>query len=73
MMKKDPFRLYGYSILPLISNFIWDFRKLPFPSHLGKYFNEIGKLSAKIHGIGKIKAIFRLGMTPIYKALKIAK
>ena len=46
-----------------ISEFIWDFGKLPFPSHLGKYFNEIGKISAKIHEIGKIKAIFGFGMT----------
>ena len=36
-----------------------------FPSHLRKYFIKIGKLSAKIHEIGKIKAIFGLGMTPI--------
>ena len=48
------------------SDFIWDFRKLPFPSHLGKYFNKIGKIIAKIHEIGKIKAIFGLGMRPIY-------
>ena len=47
------------------SDFIWDFRKLPFPSHLGKYFNKIGKIRAKIHEIGKIKAIFGLGMRPI--------
>ena len=40
--------------------------KLPkFPSHLVKYFVKIGKISAKKHEIGKIKAIFRLGMTPI--------
>ena len=50
-----------------VSDFIWDFRKLPFPSHLGKYFIKIGKISAKIHEIGKIKAIFGLGMTPIYR------
>ena len=48
------------------SDFIWDFGKLPFPVNLGKYFIEIGKISAKIHEIGKIKAIFGLGMTPIY-------
>ena len=48
------------------SDFIWDFRKLPLPSHLGKYFNKIGKIRAKIHEIGKIKAIFGLGMRPIY-------
>ena len=48
------------------SDFIWDFGKLPFPAHLGKYFNKIGKIRAKIHEIGKIKAIFGLGMTPIY-------
>ena len=47
------------------SDFIWDFGKLPFPSHLGKYVIKSGKISAKIHEIGKIKAIFGLGMTPI--------
>ena len=35
------------------------------PSYMGKYFMKIGKISAKIHEIGKIKAIFGLGMTPI--------
>ena len=49
-----------------LSDFIWDFGKLPFPTHLGKYFIRIGKIRAKIHEIGKIKAIFGLGMTPIY-------
>ena len=34
---------------------------------------KIWKISAKIHEIGKIKAIFGLGMIPIYKALKMAK
>ena len=48
------------------SVFIWDFGKLPFPTHLGKYFIKIGKIGAKIHEIGKIKTIFGLGMTPIY-------
>ena len=48
------------------NDFIWDFGKLPFPTHLGKYFIKIGKIRAKIHEIGKIKAIFGLGMTPIY-------
>ena len=38
---------------------------LPFPSHLGNYFNKIGKISAKIPEIGKIKAIYGLRMTPI--------
>ena len=47
------------------SDFICDFRKLPFPSHLGIYIVKIGEISTKIHEIGKIKAIFRLGMTPI--------
>ena len=47
------------------SDFIWDFGKLPFPEHLGKYFIKIGKISTKIHEFGKIKAIFGLGMTPI--------
>ena len=49
----------------IISDFIWDLSKLPFPSHLCKYFNKIGEISAKMHEIGKIKAIFGLGMTPI--------
>ena len=49
-----------------VSDFIWDFGKVPFPTHLGKYFIKIGKIRAKIHEIGKIKAIFGLGMTPIY-------
>ena len=47
------------------SDFIWDFRKLPFTSDLVKYFIKIGKISAKIHEIGEMKAIFGLGMTPI--------
>ena len=47
------------------SDFIWDFGKLPFPSHLGKYIIKIGKISTKIHKIWKIKAIFGLGMTTI--------
>ena len=53
-------------VKPKASDFIWDFGKLPFPTHLGKYFIKIGKIRAKIHEIGKIKAIFGLGMTPIY-------
>ena len=40
------------------SDFICDFGKLPFPSHLGNYIIKIGKISTKIHEIGKIKAIF---------------
>ena len=47
------------------SDFIWDFGKLPFPSHLGQYIIKIGKISTKIHEIGKIKTIFGMGMTPI--------
>ena len=38
---------------------------LPYPEHLGKYFIKIGKISAKKHEIGKLKAIFGFGMTPI--------
>ena len=56
--------IYFY-FMSVFSDFIWDFGKLPFPSHLGKYFIKSGKISAKIHEIGKIKAIFGLGMTPI--------
>ena len=56
-----------YPAMPDInSDFIWDFWKLYFPSHLGKYIIKIGKISTKIHEIGKIMAIFGLGMTPIY-------
>ena len=46
------------NILYVLSDFIWDFGKLPFPVHLGKYFIKIGKVSAKIHELVKIKAIF---------------
>ena len=56
----------AYVMIVSYSDFIWDFGKLPFPTHLGKYFIKIGKIRAKIHEIGKIKAIFGLGMTPIY-------
>ena len=42
------------------------FRKLPFPIPFGKYLIKIWKIRAKIHEIGKIKAIFGLGMTLIY-------
>ena len=35
------------------SEVIWDFGKLPFPSHLGKYIIKNGKISTKIHEIGK--------------------
>ena len=45
------------------SDFIWGFGKLHFPSHLGKCIIQIGKISTKIHEIGKIKAIFGVGMT----------
>ena len=41
-------------------------KRLPFSEHLGKYFIKIGKISAKIHEIGKIKAFFGLGMAPIH-------
>ena len=47
------------------SDFNLDFRKLHFPSYLGKYFIKIWKISAKINKIVKIKAIFGLRMTPI--------
>ena len=35
------------------NDFIWDFRKLPFPSHLGKYFFNIRKISAKYTNLVK--------------------
>ena len=65
-LDKSAYHYYRLYIYIYISDFIWDFRKLPFSAHLGKYFTKIGKISAKIHEIGKIKAIFGLGMTPIY-------
>ena len=63
-------KIWGWALFT--SDFIWDFRKLPFPSNLGKYFIKIGKISAKIHEIGEIKATFGLGMTAIL-GLKMAK
>ena len=48
-------------VVVVVRYLIWDFRKLPFPSHLGKYFITTGKISAKIHEIGK-KTVFALGM-----------
>ena len=47
------------------NDFIWDLGKLPFPSHSGKYIINIWNITTKIHEIGKIKAIFGFGMTPI--------
>ena len=35
-----------------ISDFIWDFGKLP-SAHLGKYIIKNGKISTKIHELGK--------------------
>ena len=64
--KKNNFQLRTLIWRPVFSDFIWDFGKLAFPTHLGKYFIKIGKIRAKIHEIGKIKAIFGLGMTLIY-------
>ena len=49
----------------MTSDFISDFRKITFSSHVGIFFIKIGKISAKIHEIGEIKAIFGLGLTPI--------
>ena len=40
-------------VVVVVRDLIWDFRKLPFPSHLGKYFITTGKTSAKIHENGK--------------------
>ena len=57
---------HNHAVTVIASDFIWDFGKLPFPTHLGKYFIKIGKIRAKIHETGKIKAIIRLGMSPIY-------
>ena len=54
----------GLPCLLFYSDFICDFRKLPFSSPLWKYLFK--KISAKIHENGKIKVIFGLGMTPIY-------
>ena len=59
------------------SDFIWDFGKLPFPAHLGKYIIKNGKISTKIHEIGKIKTIFGLfvclfALRPMSTAMVIA-
>ena len=35
--------LADFWMLHMFSDFIWDFGKLPFPTHLGKYFIKIGK------------------------------
>ena len=48
-----------------VSDFTCDFGKLPFPAHLGKRIIKNGKISTKIHEIGKIKTIFGLEKTPI--------
>ena len=64
-MSRTNTKIVGTGIFFGCSDFIWNFGKLPFPEHLGKYFIKIGTISAKIHEIGKIKAIFGLGMTPI--------
>ena len=58
---------FGNTILSrfIDSDFIWEFGKLPVPEHLVKYFIKIWKISAKIHKIGKIKAIFGFEMTPL--------
>ena len=50
----------------LASDFIWDFRKLPFPSHLGKYFIKIGKTKCLNTGNWVNKGHFWIGMTPIF-------
>ena len=43
-----------FHLLKIVSSdFILIFRKLPCPSHLGKHFIKIGKISAKIYEIGK--------------------
>ena len=43
------------------SDIIWDFRKLPLPSHLGTYFIKIGKIRAIILEIGENKGHFWIG------------
>ena len=47
-----------------LSDFIWGFWEATFSFTFGKIYHKNGKISAKIHEIGKIKAIFGLGMTP---------
>ena len=44
----------GTMMSHMVSDFIWDFGKLPFPLHLGKFFKDFGKIIPKIHKIGKI-------------------
>ena len=55
-------------MLWVLSDFIWDFGKLPFPSHLGKYIIKIGKISTKQTWNWENKGHFWIGndgMTPI--------
>ena len=60
-----PFPAIHHKCRLIRSDFIWDFRNLPFPSHLRKFCIKIGKIGAKIYEIEIIKAIFGLRMTPI--------
>ena len=47
---KEPSQLHRFSYVKTDgSDFIWDFRKLPLTSHLGKYCNKIRKISANIY------------------------
>ena len=54
-----------------VSDFIWDFGNLPFPLHLGRFFKDFGENTQNTKQ-WEIKAICRLGMTPL-KAGKIAR
>ena len=51
------------------SDFMWILGSYLFRQIWGKYIIKIGKRSTKIHEIGKINAIFELGMTPIIGSL----
>ena len=58
--------------LKLFSDFIWDFGKLPFPVHLGKFSKILGKKSPKYTKLGKYRPFFDWEWC-LYKASKMAK
>ena len=58
MVSRTNYHLFTVILFGVLGSYL-------FQNTLGKYFIKIGKISAKIHEIRKIKAIFGLGVTPI--------
>ena len=50
---EDSDKKYLASLDSWASDFIWDFRKLPFTSHLGIFLLKLGKLVLKYMKLGK--------------------